>query len=49
MHDRSPDVTRIRPLFYAPDPSRGKQVHSYWALGKRIGQAFEIGKELKKG
>jgi flavin reductase (DIM6/NTAB) family NADH-FMN oxidoreductase RutF len=47
--DRVPDVTRIQPFFYAPDPSRGKQVHSYWALGQRIGQAFEIGKELKKG
>jgi len=47
--DGVPDVTRIQPFFYAPDPSRGKQVHSYWALGKRIGQAFEIGKDPKKG
>jgi flavin reductase (DIM6/NTAB) family NADH-FMN oxidoreductase RutF len=49
MQDRAPDVTRIRPFFYAPDPSKGKQVHSYWALGERIGQAFEIGKGLKRG
>jgi flavin reductase (DIM6/NTAB) family NADH-FMN oxidoreductase RutF len=48
MQDRVPDVTRIQPFFYAPDPSRGKQVHSYWALGERIGQAFAIGKDLKK-
>ena len=44
-----PDVGRIRPIFYAPDPSHGKGVHSYWGLGERIGRAFEIGKELETG
>ena len=42
-----PDVTRIDPLLCAPDPSRGKGVHSYWGLGERIGGAYEIGKELE--
>ncbi len=49
VQDRVPDVTRIQPFFYAPDPSKGKQAYSYWALGERIGRAFEIGKELKRG
>ncbi len=41
------DVTRIEPIFYAPDPSQGKQAHSYWTLGGRIGRAFEVGKDLR--
>jgi len=41
-----PDVTRIEPVFYAPDPSEGKQVHSYWTLGERLGRAYEVGNEL---
>ena len=43
-----PDVTRIRPVFFAPAPSRGTGVHSYWRLGERIGRAYEIGKNLVK-
>jgi flavin reductase (DIM6/NTAB) family NADH-FMN oxidoreductase RutF len=43
-----PDVARIDPVFYAPDPSSGKGAHSYWKLGERIGRAFEIGKDLEK-
>jgi flavin reductase (DIM6/NTAB) family NADH-FMN oxidoreductase RutF len=42
-----PDVSRIRPIFYAPDPSRGKGAHGYWGLGEPIGRAYEIGKELE--
>jgi flavin reductase (DIM6/NTAB) family NADH-FMN oxidoreductase RutF len=42
-----PDVSRIQPVFYAPDPSAGKQVHSYWTLGERIGRAYEIGNALR--
>ncbi len=49
LREGVPDVARIEPIFYAPDPSQGKHVHSYWALGERIGRAFEIGKDLKKG
>ncbi len=41
-----PDVD---PIFYAPDPRKEKSAHSYWGLGKRLGAAFEIGKELKRG
>lgn len=48
LKDGVPDVTHIQPFFYAPDPGHGKQVHSYWALGERIGQAFSIAKEWKK-
>jgi flavin reductase (DIM6/NTAB) family NADH-FMN oxidoreductase RutF len=44
-----PDVARIDPIFYAPDPSSGKGAHGYWRLGERIGRAFEIGKDLEKG
>jgi flavin reductase (DIM6/NTAB) family NADH-FMN oxidoreductase RutF len=40
-----PDVD---PVFFAPDPREGKHVHSYWGLGKRLGAAFEIGKELER-
>ena len=42
-----PDVARIDPVFFAPDPSLGKGVHSYWRLGERIGRAYEIGAELE--
>ena len=49
LREGVPDVARIEPIFYAPDPSQGKHVHSYWTLGERIGRAFEIGKGLKKG
>ena len=49
LREGIPDVARIEPIFYAPDPSQGKHAHSYWALGERIGRAFEIGKGLKKG
>ena len=42
-----PDITRIHPIFFAPDPSRGKGVHSYWKLGERIGRAFEIGTDIE--
>jgi flavin reductase (DIM6/NTAB) family NADH-FMN oxidoreductase RutF len=42
-----PDVARIHPIFFAPDPSQGKGVHGYWGLGERIGRAYEIGKELE--
>ena len=42
-----PDVTRIDPIFYAPDAHLGKGAHGYWRLGERIGRAFEIGKDLK--
>jgi flavin reductase (DIM6/NTAB) family NADH-FMN oxidoreductase RutF len=41
-----PDVTGIRPIFYAPEPSQGKGAHGYWTLGERLGRAFEIGKDL---
>ncbi|MFC2108251.1 flavin reductase family protein [Candidatus Bipolaricaulota bacterium] len=42
-----PDVTRIDPIFYAPDANLGKGAHGYWRLGERIGRAFDIGKDLK--
>ena len=42
-----PDVTRIDPIFYAPDANLGKGAHGYWRLGERIGRAFEIGAELE--
>ena len=43
-----PDIARIRPIFYSPDPAQGKGVHSYWTLGERIGRAFDIGNELQQ-
>ncbi|MDD5219866.1 MAG: flavin reductase family protein [Candidatus Bipolaricaulis sp.] len=42
-----PDVTRMEPIFYAPDPSQGKPVYSYWALGERLGRAYEVGNGLQ--
>jgi len=42
-----PDVARIDPVFFAPDPSLGKGAHSYWRLGERIGRAYEIGAEVE--
>jgi len=48
LSEAVPDVDRIGPIFFAPDPSRGKGVHSYWQLGERIGQAYRIGGDLKE-
>jgi flavin reductase (DIM6/NTAB) family NADH-FMN oxidoreductase RutF len=49
LKDGLPDVSRIAPFFYAPDPGAGKGAHAYWGLGERIGPAFEIGKSLRAG
>ena len=49
LADGLPDVTSIRPVFFAPDHSQGKGAYGYWTLGERIGRAFEIGKALKTG
>jgi flavin reductase (DIM6/NTAB) family NADH-FMN oxidoreductase RutF len=49
LNGELPDVSRIDPVFYAPDPGLGKGAHSYWKLGERIGRAFEVGKELQGG
>ncbi len=49
LREGVPDVARIEPIFYGPDPGHGKHVHGYWKLGERIGRAFEIGKDLEEG
>jgi len=47
LGDGVPDITRIHPLFYAPDTNQGKGIAGYWGLGERIARAFEVGKNLK--
>lgn len=41
--DGNPDIERIKPFFYAP----GRR--TYYSIGKFLGKAFSIGKEIKKG
>ena len=43
-----PNVGKIDPVFYAPDPLRGKRTYSYWGLGEKLGHAFEIGEEVER-
>ncbi len=49
LNEGVPDITRIRPIFYAPDPGQEARAYGYWTLGERLGRAFEIGKELQAG
>ena len=44
LTDGKPDVQKIKPFHYVMD----KGTFSYFDLGKFIGKAFQIGKELKK-
>jgi len=43
LTDGQPDVTKINPLLMSSQPKP-----QYWTLGKPIGPAFSIGKQLKK-
>jgi flavin reductase (DIM6/NTAB) family NADH-FMN oxidoreductase RutF len=49
LHEGVPNLAKIGPIFYAPDPLRDKGAHSYWGLGEKLGHAFEIGNELADG
>lgn len=42
------DISKLDPVFYAPDKKQGKDSGSYWELGKYLARAWEVGKELKK-
>ncbi|OGO57705.1 MAG: NADPH-flavin oxidoreductase [Chloroflexi bacterium RBG_19FT_COMBO_47_15] len=42
LTDGKPDVNKIKPLIYTPDPAS-----QYQALGEVVAKAFSIGKELK--
>jgi len=44
LSDGKPDIDKINPLTYTPSPTT-----QYLALGKVIGKAFSIGRELKQG
>ncbi|MGB2982805.1 MAG: flavin reductase family protein [Candidatus Bipolaricaulia bacterium] len=46
LQEGVPDLAKIQPVFYAPDPLRDRQTYSYWSLGEKLGHAFEIGKDL---
>ena len=48
LNEGVPDITRISPIFYAPDPGQERRAYGYWSLGERLGRAFEIGKELNQ-
>lgn len=37
-----PDIERVLPIIYAPE------IKSYHGIGKKLGQAFSIGKEIQK-
>jgi flavin reductase (DIM6/NTAB) family NADH-FMN oxidoreductase RutF len=40
----SPEVEKVLPLLYCPDAGMG-----YYAVGRRVAQAFSVGRELKTG
>jgi hypothetical protein len=35
VHEGVPNLVGIDPIFYAPDPLRGKRTYSYWGLGEK--------------
>jgi len=43
LTDGEPDVTKIQPFLWVPDPE-----NQYWTFGKPIGEAFSIGKRMKR-
>ncbi len=42
MTDGVPDMTKLKPMLYAPE------IQQYFAVGSSIGMAFSIGSELRK-
>ncbi len=42
-----PDITKIQPVFYAPEFSDEKPKFGYWKMGEYLGRAFEIGRKLE--
>lgn len=42
MNDGNPNIELVKPFFYSPDNS------TYYAAGKCLGKAFQLGKGLKK-
>lgn len=40
------DVSKVEPIFFAPERQGGRDSGSYWRLGERLARAFEVGKEL---
>ena len=42
LTDGKPDVDKVKPLIYTPEPSR-----QYRAFGDVVAKAFNIGKELR--
>ena len=40
------DVSKVEPIFFAPEKRGGRSSGSYWMLGERLAQAWEVGKEL---
>jgi len=43
LTDGEPDVTKIQPFLWVTDPE-----NQYWTFGKPIGEAFSIGKRMKR-
>ncbi len=42
-----PDVSKIDPVFFAPEMSQGKYLGCYWKLGDYVARAWEVGKNLR--
>jgi flavin reductase (DIM6/NTAB) family NADH-FMN oxidoreductase RutF len=41
------DISKVKPVFFAPDKKQGKYSGSYWGLGEYLARAWEVGKDLK--
>lgn len=42
LGEKGPEVEKIKPFLWAPDPGRG-----YYGIGRHLGKAFAVGKDLK--
>ncbi|MGB2768187.1 MAG: flavin reductase family protein [Candidatus Zixiibacteriota bacterium] len=41
------DISKVDPVFFAPDKKQGKYSGSYWRLGEYLARAWEVGKDLR--
>ncbi len=48
MTNGVPDITKIDPILFAPEPGSRKYGGAYWKLGEYVAMAFEVGMDVKK-
>lgn len=47
MTNGVPDITKIDPILFAPEPGSMKYGGAYWKPGEYVSMAFEVGMDVK--